>query len=451
MPPARLKSPKLAQADTPTVPPPGTLYDFFKSVKPEPVKRPRRLLTAKAPPPRKSPLSGGKSNPPVVSAVLGAAESDRLRRYRPRGIAAVHPTGARIDRTILEFSGARNDRVSPLLVEDLWDSPHGPPYVAGSVSEEFQCGICLQLKSHPVSYTCGHSHCYSCIRVWLEEQWSCPDCRAIITVAPFRVYAEERHIARHYGNWDTSRHRGAQLSISLTSMYPLCPDGALSPRLLRDVLQGHGRHFFPRANFGIDYQPSHVHSIDTSYLEVSDLSAERAAIPFKFVLFGEITTEAEHFRGWPGRLVLSLGSPNWANYGWSHESLDDEFISQVYSLRYVSMVDRRADEAVGKKPMLGCWVDNSVIKLEIRPSSVCEYSYLLPGGEYASSNNRDITFFPYNAGDTVVVECSLHRLETERSNANHWRGYSLVVSRIKRVKVASPDNSSPSTSETLDA
>jgi hypothetical protein len=54
------------------------------------------------------------------------------------------------------------------------------------------------------SILCGHGYCYSCIRIWLEEQWECPDCRTIITCPPFRIYVVEAHITKVYGDWDTS-------------------------------------------------------------------------------------------------------------------------------------------------------------------------------------------------------------------------------------------------------
>lgn len=52
------------------------------------------------------------------------------------------------------------------------------------------------------SYLCGHSHCYVCIRLWLERKWSCPDCVTPMYSAPFRHYAEEGALASAFPNWN---------------------------------------------------------------------------------------------------------------------------------------------------------------------------------------------------------------------------------------------------------
>ncbi|KAJ7823462.1 hypothetical protein B0H13DRAFT_2376037 [Mycena leptocephala] len=88
-------------------------------------------------------------------------------------------------------------RVSPTLLMALDQAP---------AREHHKCGICHAVKSHPVSYECGHGHCYVCIRMWLERSWKCPECLAVMYRAPFRVFAEEAWIADAYPNWhDTSK------------------------------------------------------------------------------------------------------------------------------------------------------------------------------------------------------------------------------------------------------
>ncbi|KAJ7109679.1 hypothetical protein C8R43DRAFT_1139629 [Mycena crocata] len=101
-------------------------------------------------------------------------------------------------------NGWRADRATPLRREDLWIGGNGPPILDAEYTEHL-CTICLSLKSHPVSYICGHGHCYACIRLWLEVEWGCPDCRTVMTAPPFRVFSEEKSIERLHGEWDTSR------------------------------------------------------------------------------------------------------------------------------------------------------------------------------------------------------------------------------------------------------
>ncbi|KAJ6518236.1 hypothetical protein C8R47DRAFT_1205300 [Mycena vitilis] len=100
--------------------------------------------------------------------------------------------------------GFRRLRFEPLTYEDLYAGGVGPP--EQEAIEGYQkCTICHFAKSHPVSYVCGHSHCYACIRMWLERKWTCPDCVRPMFVAPFRQYAEEAALALAFPNWiDTS-------------------------------------------------------------------------------------------------------------------------------------------------------------------------------------------------------------------------------------------------------
>ncbi|KAJ7797609.1 hypothetical protein B0H14DRAFT_2618833, partial [Mycena olivaceomarginata] len=81
--------------------------------------------------------------------------------------------------------GWRSDRITPLMHEDLWQGGHGPP-VQFPARAHHKCSICQHVKSHPVSYLCGHSHCYVCIRLWLERSWSCPECITTMFQPPFR-------------------------------------------------------------------------------------------------------------------------------------------------------------------------------------------------------------------------------------------------------------------------
>ncbi|KAJ6461569.1 hypothetical protein C8R47DRAFT_1225816 [Mycena vitilis] len=183
-------------------PPANTLLSFFPVVKHGLPPNVRRPLDMPALPARKKPLTAGRTNPPVVQAVPGAANADFMRRVRPRGVAGVKR--ANTSREVIAAPGIREDRYEALTVEDLWRPGSGPPFVDSVVPQD-SCTICLQLKSHPVFYKCGHGHCYTCVRIWLEEQWECPECRAAITQEPFRIYAVEEFLTRVYGDWDTSK------------------------------------------------------------------------------------------------------------------------------------------------------------------------------------------------------------------------------------------------------
>ncbi|KAJ7856718.1 hypothetical protein B0H14DRAFT_3448338 [Mycena olivaceomarginata] len=103
------------------------------------------------------------------------------------------------------LAGYRVARRTPLTQAALYNDEARPPVLATSKPHHV-CTICWDIKSHPVSYICGHSHCYVCIRLWLERQWRCPDCTQVIHMAPFRHYGEEKSITYDYPFWiDDSR------------------------------------------------------------------------------------------------------------------------------------------------------------------------------------------------------------------------------------------------------
>ncbi|KAJ6547928.1 hypothetical protein DFH09DRAFT_1087397 [Mycena vulgaris] len=104
-------------------------------------------------------------------------------------------------------SGWRTLRLEPLTHRDLWLGGHGPrEQLANPDKDHHKCGICHAVKSHPVFYLCGHSHCYVCIRLWLEREWTCPHCVTTMERAPFRHYGEEAAIAAEYPDWNDESH-----------------------------------------------------------------------------------------------------------------------------------------------------------------------------------------------------------------------------------------------------
>ncbi|KAJ7432013.1 hypothetical protein B0H11DRAFT_2261158 [Mycena galericulata] len=96
--------------------------------------------------------------------------------------------------------GVRRRLNPPVSRDTLYLTTERPPEL-DEVKSHHVCRICHGVKSHPVSYKCGHSHCYVCIRLWLELSWKCPICNAKIDSEPFRHFGEEDGIAFDYPGW----------------------------------------------------------------------------------------------------------------------------------------------------------------------------------------------------------------------------------------------------------
>ena len=45
------------------------------------------------------------------------------------------------------------------------------------INDELKCIICTQAFQSPVTITCKHSFCFSCIDTWIKQNASCPICR----------------------------------------------------------------------------------------------------------------------------------------------------------------------------------------------------------------------------------------------------------------------------------
>ncbi|KAJ6515176.1 hypothetical protein C8R47DRAFT_1206512 [Mycena vitilis] len=92
-------------------------------------------------------------------------------------------------------TGLRVPREKALGLDELYVGRARPADLTTEERVHQLCAICRQVKSHPVSYRCGHSHCYVCIRMWLEYSWKCPECVTVMHEAPVRHYPEENGIA----------------------------------------------------------------------------------------------------------------------------------------------------------------------------------------------------------------------------------------------------------------
>ncbi|KAJ7102964.1 hypothetical protein C8R43DRAFT_1141086 [Mycena crocata] len=104
----------------------------------------------------------------------------------------------------LAFEGKRAHRENPLTEAELYSTDARPP-VKSSPYSNLECGICYSIKSHPVKYGCGHSHCYVCIRQWLEHSFECPNCRYRMCRPPTAALTIEGQIAIVHPEWqDTS-------------------------------------------------------------------------------------------------------------------------------------------------------------------------------------------------------------------------------------------------------
>ncbi|KAJ7437061.1 hypothetical protein B0H11DRAFT_2255624 [Mycena galericulata] len=97
--------------------------------------------------------------------------------------------------------GSRAKRDSPLVDKDLYIDDVRPPVLTTDRTHH-KCPVCFNVKSHPVIYACGHGSCYVCARKWLEYQWSCPTCRALVTAPPSRNYDAEAAISYDHPEWD---------------------------------------------------------------------------------------------------------------------------------------------------------------------------------------------------------------------------------------------------------
>ncbi|KAJ7834680.1 hypothetical protein B0H13DRAFT_2369767 [Mycena leptocephala] len=114
--------------------------------------------------------------------------------------------------------GFRTPRETPLTDNDLYMTETRPP-VASSPNPQHECSLCHHIKSHPVS--CGHEHCYVCIRKWLKGSWECPTCSVTIMSEPEENPDRELSIALDHPEWVN------------TSIVNYSWDGLRFPKLIR--------------------------------------------------------------------------------------------------------------------------------------------------------------------------------------------------------------------------
>ncbi|KAJ7791908.1 hypothetical protein B0H14DRAFT_3499961 [Mycena olivaceomarginata] len=130
----------------------------------------------------------------LLKQVNDGGRSQRAREHRQRARAW----------QLLQLQGERAVRSKPLTEDELYLDEARPDEVCYPPIMN-TCGICLNVKSHPVRLSCGHSTCYVCVRILLETQWGCPQCSKNITRKPEPDFEEAAAIERKCGAWDMSR------------------------------------------------------------------------------------------------------------------------------------------------------------------------------------------------------------------------------------------------------
>ncbi|KAJ7702739.1 hypothetical protein B0H17DRAFT_1127680 [Mycena rosella] len=117
-----------------------------------------RRAACPAPPAYAIPRGGG----------TGPASVQAARREEGQEFRSLNATC--VVRRSEPVGGQRLVSWEPLQGRDLWVEGLGPSeQLALPGKDHTKCGVCHLVKSHPVS------HCYVCIRFWLERKWTCPD------------------------------------------------------------------------------------------------------------------------------------------------------------------------------------------------------------------------------------------------------------------------------------
>ncbi|KAJ6484706.1 hypothetical protein C8R45DRAFT_1098861 [Mycena sanguinolenta] len=104
---------------------------------------------------------------------------------------------------IIYPEGRRAARDKPLSEDELYLTDARPAFLARPRLDH-TCGLCLNAKSYPVKLCCGHSACYVCVRMELENNWECNRCGQKIMRPPKPDDVEAAEINKEYPGWDTS-------------------------------------------------------------------------------------------------------------------------------------------------------------------------------------------------------------------------------------------------------
>ncbi|KAJ7152236.1 hypothetical protein C8R43DRAFT_950845 [Mycena crocata] len=153
------------------------------------------------------------------AAVLPHAPTPNLRPNIPPRVEAAVPRP--VQQSLVRV--AARYRIHPPFSEDgLWLSAARPRDVE-TVKPHHICSICWGVKCHPVTSHCGHSHCFVCIRLWLQKSWHCPDCKKKMFYRPMRQWAEEHELESSYPGWTDETavsYSWAGLKFAVDTLYP---------------------------------------------------------------------------------------------------------------------------------------------------------------------------------------------------------------------------------------
>ncbi|KAJ7660347.1 hypothetical protein DFH06DRAFT_1326477 [Mycena polygramma] len=160
-------------------------------------------------------LAGHPLPPTFATPVPGDAAGSSSGAGSSTGAAAAAPKPTKPKKSLFRSSGAnplrlrrrktprrgfRTPRETPFAVKDLYVTDARPPADSDPLPHH-ECSVCYNIKSHPVAYRCGHSHCYVCVRQWLEISWGCPLCGVEMTDEPMCSDDAKRAIAFDHPDW----------------------------------------------------------------------------------------------------------------------------------------------------------------------------------------------------------------------------------------------------------
>ncbi|KAJ6504321.1 hypothetical protein C8R47DRAFT_1210388 [Mycena vitilis] len=134
------------------------------------------------------------------SAAGSSTDAAPARRSTKKSLFRSTTNALRLRTHKTRHPGFRTPRETPFTVKDLYLTDARPP-ADSDPRPHHECSVCYNIKSHPVAYRCGHSHCYVCVREWLETSWACPFCGVEMTEEPMPGDDAKRAIAFDHPEW----------------------------------------------------------------------------------------------------------------------------------------------------------------------------------------------------------------------------------------------------------